>query len=261
VTTRFASRVAVRSGFTLIEMIVGVGLLTLMSALTYGIIASFFRVQRDTDDLVDTNHMARVVLSRMQRDVSQAFLSLNQGIEERTKVVFLGERDRIVLATMGNVPITVGAAETDQGVVEYHLGPNSDDREGRDLLRRFERVIDDSPESGGDEVVIASGVKEFRLEYWDEEGAEWDDSWKADDPLASAAPGYTLPYRIKIHLVLVDAHEEEYVFETQTPIYMMKPLLFGQPISATAQQYRAGQQLDKAVEQTKHGQLPTGTLP
>ena len=249
-------RAQVRRGFTLIEMLVGVALLGVLSALTYGVLASFFAIQRDTDDLVDANHMARVVLNRLTRDLSQAFLTLNQGIEERTKTVFIGERDRVLFAFIGNIPTELGATETDQGVVEYHLGDTSDDREGRNLIRRFERVIDDTPEDGGDEVVIASGVKDFKLEYWDDTDQEWDSEWKADDPLVTTEPGYKLPVRVKIHLELVDPHEEEYVFETQTPIYMTRALLFGPPISATAQQYKAAQQIDKMAEKVEHGQPP-----
>ena len=62
--------------------------------------------------------------------------------------------------------------------------------------------------------------------------------------------------RVKIRLVLVDPQEQEYVFETQTPIYMTKPLLFGKPVSATAQQYKLGEKIDKAAEGAKAG-LPT----
>ncbi len=249
-----------RRGFTLIEMLVGVALLAVMGALTYGVVSSLFAIQRDTDHLVDVNHMARVTLNRLQRDLSQAFLSLNQGLEEKTKTVFIGDRDRVVFAFVGNIPTTVDGLETDQGVVEYHLGDTSEDREGRDLIRRFEPVIDNSPEDGGAEMVVATGVKEFDLEYWDETNHEWDDQWKADDPLASTEPGYKLPLRVKIVLVLVDPTEQEHRFETQTPVYMTKPLLFGQPISATAQQWKVGSQIDKAAEKNKAG-LPVGIDP
>ncbi|MBT9559441.1 MAG: prepilin-type N-terminal cleavage/methylation domain-containing protein [Myxococcales bacterium] len=246
-----------RRAFTLFEMLVAVGLLGLLGALTFGVISSFFAIQRDTDALVEVNHMARVALNRITRDLSHAFLSLNQGIEERTKVVFIGERDRVVMAYMGNIPTQLGATETDQGVVEYHLGDTSEDREGRDLVRRFEPVIDDTPEAGGTELAIASGVQSLSFEYWDEVNFEWDDSWKADDPLSNTEPGYILPLRVKVRLELVDTTETEYVFETQTPVYITKPLLFGLPLSATAQQWKAGSQLDKATEQMKSGLQPT----
>jgi len=230
------------AGFTLIEMIVGVGLLGMMGVLTYSIITSMFAISNDMDDLVDTNHMARVAMERISTDLSQAFLSLNQGIEETRKTQFLGEREKVTFCYVGNIPVKKGGLETDQGVVEFRLGTASDDREGRTLVRRFNPLITDDIESGGTEQVLATGVTKLQFEYWDESNEEWDDDWMADDPLAADEPGFQLPPRVKIHLEMVDKKGMEYVFETQTSLHMRRPLLFGNPISASAQQWY---QLDK----------------
>ena len=242
VTSDSATHTRMHPGFTLIEMIVGVGLLGMMGVLTYSIITSMLAISSDMDDLVDTNHMARVAMERMATDLSQAFLSLNQGIEETRKTQFLGERERLTFCYVGNIPVKKGGMETDQGVVEFRLGAASEDRDGRTLVRRFNPVITDDIESGGTEQILAVGVTKLRFEYWDESNEEWDDDWMADDPLAADEPGFQLPPRVKIHLEMVDKNGVDYIFETQASLHMRRPLLFGKPVSAIAQQWY---QLDK----------------
>ncbi len=245
-----------RRGFTLMELIVAVGVFALMGVLILGIVSGMFSVSRDTDDVVEVNHMARVAMERMSRDLSQAYLSLNQGIEEKTKTLFVGKRDELLFCYMGNIPVKAGGLETDQGVVEYRLGDRSEDREGRDLVRRFKPIVDDDPEDDGEELVIATGVKKLQFEYYDREEEGWDDEWEADDPLSDQEPGFKLPPRVKIHLELYDKRELLYTFETQTSIYVQNPLLFGKATSKNAATHEAKKNLQK---QLKQGKLPTGS--
>jgi prepilin-type N-terminal cleavage/methylation domain-containing protein len=241
----------IKRGFTLIEILVAVALLGLMTGLIFAAVSSMFTISKDMDALVEANHMARVSLNRMSRDLSQSFLTLNQGIEERTKSVFIGERDRVVFAYVGNVPVKAGELQTDQGVVEYRLGGTTEDKEGRKLIRRFKPHIDDSPEDGGEEYVMATGVKKLQFEYWSKEDEDWESSWTADDPLAADEPGFILPNRIKIRLEMYDAIGEVHVFETQTLVYMTRPLLFGQPVSDAAKQWQAKDKLKDIEEKAK----------
>ena len=243
-----------RRGFTLIEIIVAVGLLGLMASLIFGVISSMFGIQRDMDDLVEVNHMGRVALDRISKDVSQAFLSMNLGPEDQQRTLFLGERDRLVFSYMGNVPVKAGVLETDQGVVEYKLGGRSKDREGKNLVRRFKAVIDGDAERGGDEYVMATGIKKLKFEYWDKQKEDWDDSWRADDPFTAEEPGFSLPTRVRIYLEMWDRRGEEYVFETQTAIYVRNPIRFGKLTNEKAAQAQGAKDLKK-------GKLPSGALP
>lgn len=246
-----------RRGFTLMELIVAVGVFALMGVLILGIVSGMFAVSRDTDDVVEANHMARVAIERMTRDLSQAYLSLNQGIEERTKTLFVGKRDSLLFCYMGNIPVRAGGLETDQGVIEYRLGGTSDDRQGRKLVRRFKPVLDDDPEDGGEELVIASGIKKLRFEYYDREEESWESDWQADDPLSNQEPGFILPSRVKIYMELYDQRDLVYTFETQTSIYVQKPLLFGKATSKN----EAKKTLEKALKNKRPGggiPLPTG---
>ncbi|MFT7622708.1 MAG: general secretion pathway protein J [Myxococcota bacterium] len=231
------------AGFTLMEVLVAVGVMSLMSALIFGVISSMFAISDDTDDIVDTNHAARVTLERISRDLSQAFLSLNFGELETRKTLFVGERDRLIFTYVGNIPVQAGAVETDQGVVEYKLEGNSDGMSGQNLVRRFKAVIDEDPESDGQDGILANGVKELEFEYWDEFRQEWDSDWRADDCLSATEPGFRLPSRVRIKLVLFDRRDQTYEFETQTSIYMTQPLLFGKPVTQKQKECRAARDL------------------
>ena len=246
-----------RSGFTLMELIAALGVMGILAVLIVGIGAGMAAVTRETQDAVEVNHMARVALERITRDLSHAYLSLNQGLEERTKTVFIGDRDRLLFCYLGNIPVMAGGLETDQGVVEYRIGGASDDREGRKLIRRFKALIDDDPEDGGDEFVIAEGITRLAFEYYDRDQEDWESEWQADDPLAAVEPGFVLPWRVKVHLEMVDARGVEYVFETQTSIYVRKPLLFGKPSNPKVLEAKTKNDLEKQIDRAKKGIPPS----
>lgn len=239
-----------RRGFTLIEVLVAVGLLALMSALIFGVMSSMFAIAEDTDDLVEVNHMARVTLERLTRDLSQAFLSMNEGELETRKTLFVGDRDQVLFTYVGNIPVRAGGLETDQGVVEYKLGSRSEDRDGEDLIRRFKAVIDEDPEDDGDEYIIATGVKKLGFEYWDEFAEDWESSWRADDCLSTTEPGFRLPNRVKIQLELYDRKGDVYQYETQTTIYMNQPLLFPPATTQKQKECQAAQALLRQQRET-----------
>ncbi len=240
-----------KRAFTLIEVLVAVGVLALMSALIFGVMSSMFAISEDTDDLVEVNHMARVTLERLTRDLSHAFLSMNQGELETTKTVFIGERDRVLFTYMGNIPVHAGGLETDQGVVEYRLSGRSKDRSGRKLIRRFKRHIDDDPEDGGEEYIVAIGVKKLLFEYWDTYGEDWKSDWKVEDCLDAQEPGFTLPQRVRITLVMYDRRDNEVEFETQTAIYVNNPLVFGAPTTQKQKDCTATQLLLRQQRETQ----------
>jgi len=236
-----------KRGFTLIEVLVAIFVLALLSSLITGATMSIMNTERDLDDLVDIHRTARVAMDRMSKDISQSFLSLNRSEEERTKTVFIGERDRILFAYVGNIPVHANSMETDQGVVEYTIGGSRDDRGGRMLIRRFKPFIDDDADSGGSRSVIAQHVKALRFEYFnpDDHGGDWESEWKADDPTTNIEPGYKLPPRVRIYLDLLDNEEITHSFVTQTSIYMQHPLIFGNPTNKKALEHELKKEAGK----------------
>ena len=240
-----------RRGFTLLEMLVALGILGLMSMIIFSVFTLSARARARMDRIEERHHTAVVALHWLIRDLSSAFVSNHVNISNpQSKTLFDGGQDRILFTYLGHERLVAGAKESDQGVVEYYL--EKGDGEGMDLVRREKPIIDMEPEQGGRVAVVATNVREFQLKYWDSKEEEWRDEWRVDmgDALKSGAGGsptnlmaasmgklmkmaqekelmrFKLPQRVYIRLVLVDDDGNEYPFETQARIHILYPLNF-----------------------------------
>jgi general secretion pathway protein J len=231
---------------------VAVALLGAMSALMYESMTMTFKAREEITRIEDLNHAAQVALRRLARDVSMAYLSNHVDTKEpKTKTLFVGKSDSLMASYLGHERRRAEARESDQGLVEYRLERDPDGN-GRALVRREKSVPDAEPERGGVKEVLVSGVKEFRISYWDEKDEDWRDEWRAEmeDALKSGTAGslspainptgaqlmksaqdrmlekYKLPTRVYFRLVLTDSLGWEYPFETQTRVHLQLPLNF-----------------------------------
>lgn len=231
-----------RGGFTLMEVLVAVGILSMVSAMVYGSVSVTLRSQRLVMKTQEVYHAGRVALTRMSRDLSCAFLSKHVGVMERvTETIFKGSDDEVVFTYLCHTRVFPTRPESDQGVVSYFL--KSSGGKGKQLVRKEKAWIDDRPEREGDEQILAEGVKSLDIEYWDREGEDWTDTWKAEledlEPIIQDAEvrktekvikkvltgededeDFRLPPRIRITLVLLDEWGEDYTFETQVELRM-----------------------------------------
>lgn len=237
-------------GFTLIEVLVAVGLLAFISLLMVQAIRLSFQAREEIARVEDLNHAAQVALRRMTSDISMAYVSnhVNQQ-EPTTATLFDGSEDTLLFSYLGHERRRRGARESDQGIVEYRLERGA---EGRQLIRREKFIPDTEPERGGIREVLVTGIKDFRLAYWDEKSEDWKNEWEVimEDALRSGTGGslspvvapagsammkaaqekkleeYQLPSRVYIRLVLADADGNEFPFETQARIHLRFPLNF-----------------------------------
>lgn len=227
-------------GFTLMEVLVAVGILAMVSAMVYGSLSVTLRSQRLVMKTQEVYHQGRVALSRMARDLSCAFLSKHVGVLERvTETLFRGGSDELVFTYLCHTRIYPTRPESDQGVVSYFL--KSGQGRGKVLVRREKAWIDERADREGDEQILAEGVKDLDIEYWDAEQEDWTDSWKAEledmepviqdagerktrEVLTELVTGqevedeFRLPSRMRITLVLLDEWGEDYTFETQVEL-------------------------------------------
>lgn len=248
-------------GFTLMELLVAVGLLAMMGLILGTSISAVMGSIRDNREMQDRYHAARVALGRMQREVAMAYLSKHQGEDRTTKTVFLGKSDRLTFTYMGHRSIQRSAAESDQGVLEYYLERQADGLPA--LIRREKVIIDDVPEKEGRRQVLAEGVRKLRFEYWNMDKESWESDWKVEidnaleeqkrkaqaEALTTAMTGSAalgavaaeqasrkkthgpedsyLPGRVRISVILAtDDDELDLEFETQSRVRMMRPLDF-----------------------------------
>ena len=223
-------------GFTLVEVMVSVSILTMVAAMVYSTIAVTLTAQDTAQKVHEMYHAGYVAMTKMTRDLTNAFLSKHVSVLERDReTVFLGRDDEVTFSYLGHFRWFAEEPESDQGVVSYSV-------KNKQLIRREKTVIDDNPEKGGAEDVLAYGVKELEFQYWDPEQEDWVDDWKAEmedmDPvfldkteekahkLAKKMTGmddldtFRLPPRVQIKLVLVDTEGREYPFQSETLLPM-----------------------------------------
>jgi general secretion pathway protein J len=233
-------RTATRNrGFTLVEVMVSVAILTMVAAMVYSTIAVTLTAQDTAKKIHEYYHAGWVAMSKMSKDLTNAFLSKHVSVLERNReTLFLGRDDEVTFTYLGHFRWYSEEPESDQGVVSYFV-------KSKQLIRREKTIIDDQPDKGGTEDVLAVGVKDLEFEYWDPEQEDWVDDWKAEfddtEPvfldkteekaheLAKKMTGmdqlddFKLPPRVRIKLVLEDEEGREYPFETETELPLQQP--------------------------------------
>lgn len=234
----------------MLEVLVAVGLLAVVSLIMWEAMSLTFKAREEINRVEELNHSAQVALRHLTSDIAMAYLSNHVNpTEPAGTTLFIGKQDEILFSYLGHERRRRGARESDQGIVEYLIGRE----DGEKVLTRREKFIPDTePDSGGTIETLVSGVKEFRLSYWDDDNEDWKDDWRAEmeDAKDSGLGGslnsalnptgsklmkmaqdemlekFKLPSRVYIRLVLEDEAGNEFVFETQTRIHLRLPLNF-----------------------------------
>lgn len=232
-----------RAGFTMMELLVSVGILAMVASLVYGSLSATLSSQRTVMKTQERYHSGRVAMTKIIKDLTNAFISKHVNAVERvTKTLFIGHSDKVTFTYLGHYRFDPEEPESDQGAVSYFLKSGDGTKQ---LIRREKTIIDDSPDKGGVEEVLADGVKRLEFEYYDTEAEDWTDDWKAEmdelEPvtldkqvekarnLAKKLTGmdqldtFVLPKMVRVKLTLLDEDGETYYFESQTQIPLRDP--------------------------------------
>jgi general secretion pathway protein J len=221
-------RASASAGFTLIEVMIGVAITAMMGVMVMGAFQRAYAAKELAESQDERFTSARVALTRMAREVSQAFLSDHYDRKRfrEPPTIFRGkdrgERDELLFATMSHERLVRDAKESDQAVVEYTVEPDPDHQGEEALFRREKPRIDDEPERGGAKAIVCEHVASFDVQYWDWKRQEWAREWVTN----SAERGNMLPTRVKLRLGLKMPDGKERMFETQARVAIIRPLGF-----------------------------------
>jgi general secretion pathway protein J len=222
-----------RRGVTLIEIMVALGVLSIVASLVYGAFDSMSRTRKSVDAASERYHQGRGALSRMGREIQAAFLSLhrpliNTGVQS-SQTIFKGTNsgtlDRLDFCSFSHRRLGFGTHESDQNELSYLVTGNRQTG-ANDLARREATVIDMDPEHGGVVQVMAEDIVSFDLAYLDPVLNEWVDQW---DTSQTTGQYERLPAQVRIDLVLTRPNADPYRFVTKVPLAMQAPLVFGIP--------------------------------
>jgi len=170
-----------QGGFTLIEIMIALGLLGLMMALVTGSYYAGARAKRRMEGRQELLAMGRVALDNMIKEINGAYLDEN----DISSTPFLGEHgggfehpdDTLTFVTTAFDPRPLGGGGN-VSEIAYRLYENPDIEGSYFLLRRADPFPDYDPDEGGVTYDVAEMVSGLRIRYQDENGI-WNDRWDA----------------------------------------------------------------------------------
>jgi general secretion pathway protein J len=225
-------------GFTLLELLVAIGILSLLSMLLYQAFDGLQRTRDGITRLADRNHEGRAALQRIAYELSSAYLSAHQPPDQNLvamRTAFIGTHSspaaRVDFDSFCNRRYDKDVKESDQAEISYFGSPNPDGSGQIDLARRISARVDLEPAHGGKVEVLASNIDVFELSYLDATTGFWTDKWDSTQALTQHNQ---LPLQVKVLLVLrdgirdsIDRSRQPLRFITKVPLALRDPLTFG----------------------------------
>jgi general secretion pathway protein J len=218
------------SGFTLLEVLIAVAVLGLIGGLTWKTFDGAFSIKTRVEQAQERDQMVRSALNRFAREVSMTFLSEHydrKRFRERPTLFRLKDGRRsadLIFTSFAHERLHLDAKESDQALFEYSIGPDPRDGSRLDLFRRVKPLLDEQPERGGDQEVLAEGVLGFSVEAWDPKDREWRADWNSNG--ADRTGGLLVPPRVRVSLVVRDEDGKEKTYSTQAKIFLTQALDF-----------------------------------
>lgn len=215
-------------GVTLVEVMIAVAITAVIGVMVMGAFQRVYAAKELTEGQDERFTSARVALTRLSRELSEAFLSDHYDRKRFRDPPTLfrgkdgGERDDLLFTTMSHERLVRDAKESDQALVEYTVEPDPDLRGEFALFRREKAHFDEDPDRGGAKAIVCQHVSSFDVQYWDWTKQEWFREWVTN----SAERQAILPTRVKVRLGVKMPDGKERVFETQTRIAIVRPLSF-----------------------------------
>jgi general secretion pathway protein J len=193
-------------GFTLLELLVAVVILSFVTMLLYGAFSGMKRTRDGLKRVQDRYREGRVAMNRIVRDLESAYISqhlpLNQALVVH-KTALIGHQgtpgDRIDFNSFSNVLRDRNSHTSDQVELSYFTSESLEISGSNDLVRRTSEYPDDKPEQGGRIDVVATDVDLFDLEYLDPTTSQWVDTW---DTTQATGQLNRMPLQVRIRLVL-----------------------------------------------------------
>lgn len=217
-----------QAGFTLVEVLLAVGIVVTITTLLYGAFSSTLRIKRNTEEAQDRYHTIYLALDRMSRDLSVAYLSQNylpSVIDKSTFFVYqAGMETRLDFSYFGHQHLYRDAREGDTAIVSYYVAPDPEDRRRTHLWRRESRrlvTLPDLNKYAGEAFVVCPDVVSLKATFFDTRQNDWREDWNTTS--ADGQPN-RLPARVHIEMMVKDERGVNATFSTDARLHMDEPV-------------------------------------
>ena len=198
-----------RVGFTLIEVMVAVAILSFMGSLLVVSLRGTLTSRELVAENSDVQRSARATMGRLSREIKLAFLTSSTTAVNTYQTVFVGTdeapTDELWFASLSHRPLYRGARECDQTEITIWTETDPENSEYKVLLHREAQRVDQYPDQDGVVLPLAHGVARFDLKFLDGQSAEWVEEWDT----RGVETANRLPRAVKIVLVLAREDIEE----------------------------------------------------
>ncbi len=213
-------------GFTLLEALIAILILGLVGVLTYGTFARAMDARDRAETITTHYHQIRQATQRMGTEIAMAFLSAHKDCQDaRTDTVFKTSRaahgSRLDFTAFAHYKTRADANESDQAELAYFVERAEGGGERWVLMRREQARIDEEPDAGGVEQVLAENVTDLRFEFYDDSKDTWEDEWDS----TRLEQKHRLPMFVSIKLTTLAPNGDKEEFVTKTRIFLKKRLL------------------------------------
>jgi general secretion pathway protein J len=195
-------RALIRRGFTLLEVVVALGLMALIGVITFATMSNALTTRAMLEQEDEGNQGARVAMERLRKDLRLAYLTKNTTAVNTYRTQFVGQNkdpDALWFTSLSHHRMYADSRECDQTELTYWV-ENDPTMDGAwALLRREAPRIDNEPEAGGLIAPLAYHLKSVDFRYMNSKTNEWLDEW---DTNGADTPN-KLPRAVQILLVFL----------------------------------------------------------
>ncbi len=220
-------------GFSLIEILVVVAIFGMLSLMLYEAFRDTLKTERRVSRSQERWHVLRIALDRMARELSMAFVSLNENLNApNRRTYFVAKKgfdgDELTFTAFAHRPFVENARESDSAAIRYFVAPDPEDPTKKDLWRRETRRLgyerfEDLP---GETYVLVEDIQGISYEFYDNVKDEWVDEW--DTTSLDGQPN-RLPPRVRISLTVLDEKGRELTLVTEARIRLTDALNLSPP--------------------------------
>lgn len=215
-------------GFTLVEIMLALGLMAFVTSLLWGTFAQTAKIKKRVEAAQDRTHTVRVALMRMTREIEMAFRSDSDVGTAEKRTMFSGtarnDFDELRFSWFGHQRMRADAPEGDTAVVTYLSMPDPDDYGTTNLMRRESKRLEakDPKLIPAETYILCPAISRLKFAYYDYKQKDWREEW---DTTKADGQQY-MPTMVRISLTIIDETGKAVTFTSIARIHTMETVSY-----------------------------------